>query len=446
MTADILVIEDDENAGKAMVTLLQREGYKVTLKQDGESGLSAALNTPFDLVITDIVMPKMDGLSLFRTLLKERPHSQIMIMTAHGNIEMAVDAMKEGAIDFMEKPLNIEHVRMVVSKALSQKKLAEENQQLKRRIGEFYSLNNLIGESPSIRQLSEKVRQVAPTDASVLILGESGTGKELIANALHENSSRQGKPFIKINCAALPDELLQSELFGHIKGAFTGANSTRKGRFEEANGGTLFLDEIGDLPPNMQIKLLRVLQEGTFERVGDNATIQINVRLITATHVNLEQAMEEGKLREDFYYRIKGITLDIPALRERADDIPLLIRHFFSLAKVTQLTISDEAMNYLKDYHWPGNVRQLKNVCDTLITFAKNNLVNKEDLPKEILNPPISSKKEVATTNRDTPLITLDEMEKRMIQQAMAQTGNNKTKAAQLLGIGLRTLYRKLES
>jgi DNA-binding NtrC family response regulator len=445
MTAEILVIEDDQNAGKAMISLLEREGHQVTLKQDGQSGLQAALDTPYDLVITDIVMPKMDGMSLFRELKQKKPDASIMIMTAHGNIEMAVEAMREGAIDFLEKPLNIDHVRMVVKKALSLKKLQTENRQLKRRIGEVYSLKNLVGQSAGMKELSEKILQVAATDASVLILGESGTGKELVANALHENSSRNGKPFVKINCAALPDELLQSELFGHVKGAFTGAQSTRKGRFEEADGGTLFLDEIGDLPLNMQIKLLRVLQEGTFERVGDNKTLTIDVRLITATHVNLEEALKAGKLREDFYYRIKGITLNIPALRERKEDIPLLIQHFFAKADRGDCLVESDALEVLKNFSWPGNVRQLQHVLESLLAFANDKKIKKAELPAEILNP--QSKK---TAGTETPvtleLSTLAAMEQKMIEKAMLVTDGNKTKAAALLGIGLRTLYRKLDS
>ena len=443
MSHHILVIEDDQNAGRAMVTLLKREGHEVTLMRDGESGLAAALENSYDLVITDIVMPRMDGMTVFQELMSKRPNLGVIIMTAHGNIEMAVEAMREGAIDFMEKPLNVDRVRLMVAKALSRKQLEAENTQLKQRIAEVYSLENLVGHDLAIQKLGQQVLQVAPTEASVLILGESGTGKELVANAIHENSNRKGKPFIKINCAALPDDLLQSELFGHVKGAFTGANTTRKGRFEEADGGTIFLDEIGDLPLNMQIKLLRVLQEGTFERVGDNQTVTVNIRLITATHVNLEQAIQEGRLREDFYYRIKGITLDVPALRDRSGDIPLLIKHFFALRNQNNIKIDDNALKTLKAYHWPGNVRQLKNVCDNLIAFADNGRVSKAQLPEEILNPHQESK---STQGEAFELMTLAEAEEKLIRKAMAETSGNKTKAAQLLGIGLRTLYRKLEA
>jgi two-component system response regulator HydG len=451
MSAHILIIEDDINAGSALKTLLAREGHQVDLKPDGKSGLKAALETPYDLILTDIVMPELDGMSLFRRLRKERPHMEIIMMTAHGNIEMAVAAMREGAADFLEKPLNIERVRVQVAKAINRKKLSEENRQLKARIQENFQLKNLIGEDTHMKKLASQVQQIAVTDATVLILGESGTGKELVANAIHEMSPRKNKAFIKINCAALPDDILQSELFGHNKGAFTGAINTRKGRFEEADGGTVFLDEIGDLPPAMQVKLLRILQEGTFERLGDNTPRHSNIRLITATHVNLENAIESGKMREDFYYRIKGITLHIPPLRERKNDIPLLIQHFFREFQKKDPTtprknLSPEALEILKNHPWPGNVRQLKNICENLLILSSGSLIEKKDLPPDIVQQAQSGRTTATSSSTVLDLMPLEEAEKILIQKALEKTGGNKTEAARILGIGLRTLYRKLDS
>ncbi|MGE4158453.1 MAG: sigma-54-dependent transcriptional regulator [Planctomycetota bacterium] len=439
----ILILEDDTNAGPALKSLLEREGLEVQLERDGEAGLRTALEHPFDLVISDIVMPRMDGMEVFRQLSRNRPEIPVIIMTAHGSIQMAVEAMREGAADFLEKPLDIQRVRLQVKKALERSGLERENRQLRRRIDEAFGLDRILGEDREMRTLAQKVRQVAPTDATVLILGESGTGKELVANALHELSNRKAKPFVKINCAALPEELLQSELFGHVKGAFTGALATRQGRFEEADGGTLFLDEIGDLPPSMQVKLLRFLQDGTFERVGDSRTLRSNLRLITATHVDLQKALQEGRMREDFYYRIKGITLSIPPLRNRPGDIPLLLRHFLKEAGRPDLTISPEALKILQAHAWPGNVRQLRSVCQTITVFCQGPEIGIRDLPGELLQP--LPKRPTALLAGDIPLMSLDAAETILIQKALDTTGGNKTEAARLLGIGLRTLYRKLE-
>ncbi len=441
---EILVVEDDRNAREALKKALRNDGHKTRTAASFAEGSKALEEASFDLVLCDVVLPDGDGLDLIGRARKSG--AQVIVMTAFGTVDRAVRAMKEGAQDFLEKPIHLDKLRVVIDRALGHRRLLEENVRLREALKKRYRFDSIIGDSPAMQEVFQVVEQVAPTQATVLLLGESGTGKELIANAIHFNSKRARGPLVKVNCAALTETLLESELFGHEKGAFTGALQRRKGRFEIADGGSLFLDEVAEIPHPTQVKLLRVLQEHAFERVGGNETIHVDVRIITATNADLEKAVREGRVREDLYYRLKVVSIQLPPLRERPGDIPPLARHFVSKFAEQNgkppLEIEPAAMALLTAYDWPGNVRQLENVLESAVVMARDRVITADLVDQEAPLPR-------ARTNADTvqfvPGMTLADLEKRAILATLKATDGNKTQAARMLGIGVRTLYRKLK-
>ena len=441
--SDVLVVEDDRNAREALRKALTRDGHRVAAVSTRAEALAALEQNPPDLALCDVVLPDGDGLDLVKRL--RESGAVVVVMTAFATIDRAVRAIKEGADDFLEKPILLDKLRIILDRALGSRRLHDENARLQRALKERYRFDNIIGSSPAMQEIFQVVEQVAPTRATVLILGESGTGKELIANAIHHGSDRAKGPLVKVNCAALTETLLESELFGHEKGSFTGAAQRRKGRFEIADGGTLFLDEIGEIPPPTQVKLLRVLQEQAFERVGGNETLRVDVRIITATNADLEKAVEEGRVREDLYYRLKVVTLRMPPLRERREDIPALVSHFvrkFALQNgKPEPSVDPSALAALASYAWPGNVRQLENVIESAVVMARGNVLTPDlvavDAPRLPVDDPGSL--------RFVPGTTLADAERSLILATLQAEGGNKTRAAKTLGIGVRTLYRKLK-
>jgi DNA-binding NtrC family response regulator len=395
-------------------------------------------------VITDVVMPKMDGIELLEAIKGLRPETEVIVISAQGTIEKAVQAMKLGASDFIEKPINPRVISLLVERALEKQTLILQNRDLRSRLEEKFHFKNIVGRSEKMVKIFELIRHIAPYDSSVLIIGESGTGKELIANAIHYNSPRASMPFIKVSCASLSEGIIESELFGHEKGAFTGAIASRKGRFELAHEGTLFLDEVEDIPPATQIKLLRVLQEGEFERVGGNKTIKVNIRIIAASNRDLQEEVRQGVFREDLYYRLNVVIIKLPPLRDRRDDIPFLVNFF--IEKYSQKYhmrvkgISQKAMNLLINYEWTGNVREIENTIESVLVINSPEVIDVQHLPQEIRD--FREKPEVIPIKIGTPL---EEVEREMLIQTLRAAKGNKRKAAQLLGINVRTIHRKIE-
>ncbi len=441
-----ILLADDERGTREVLAKVLAFDYKVTLAEDGEVALNLLDRNDYDLVLTDIRMPGANGFDILKkTLGKTNPPPCIMF-TAYGSIEAAVDAMKQGAFDFVTKPVNIDQLELVIQKALESKRIKEENIELKKRLDTKFGLPSIVGSSPGIRRVIETVQQVAPTRTSVLIEGESGTGKELIAQALHQLSGRKGK-FVPVHCAALPETLLESELFGHERGAFTGATEMRKGRFELADGGTIFLDEIGEIPLSVQIKLLRVLDSRSFERLGGEETINVNVRVVAATNKHLDQMVAAGTFREDLYYRLNVVTIQLPPLRERKEDIPPLVQHYMEyFAKEngkTDMTIDEGAMTALTAYPWHGNIRELKNCMEQMVVLCRDHVLTINNVPvniRENVSPGITKEILVPAGNCD-----LEQNEKMLIEHALNECGGNRTKAAEKLGISRRTLHRKLK-
>src|SRR5579871_2001058 len=371
----ILVIEDEEKLRRVVGLHLSSAGYDVKAAGAAEEGIKYAGDV--DLVLTDLKLPGMDGLELLQKLNEQNQHAPVIVMSAFGTVEIAVDAMKKGAVDFLPKPFSLDHLSVVVEKALEVRKLRDENRELREALGQRYQFENIIGHSPAMQEIFATIMRVAGTRATVLLCGESGVGKDLIARAIHHHSPRKDRPFVKINCTAIPENLMESELFGYEKGAFTGANTSKPGKFEQADTGTVMLDEIGDVPPGIQVKLLRILQEKEFERLGSNKTMHTDVRVVAATNVDLRAALEQGTFREDLYYRLNVVPLDIPPLRERKEDIPYLVEHF---AKKFGGDISESALERLMSYHWPGNVRELENVVERSVLLAPGARVEAEDV------------------------------------------------------------------
>ncbi len=440
--ANILIVDDEKNIRDGLKIALSRDGYNIFLASDGLEALDILKEEEIDVVITDLKMPNLDGDSLMKKIIKEHNNIPVIILTGHGTVENAVQAMRDGAYDFLTKPLNLDKLSLIVSRAVSQRRLIIENRNLQLKIDSLGKVQ-VIGKSGKMAKIYEIVENVAPTKASVLILGENGVGKELIANMIYEMSNRKDKPFIKVHCAALAESLLESELFGHEKGAFTGAIKTKKGRFELADGGTLFLDEIGEISPQIQVKLLRVLQERSFERVGGEETIQVDVRIISATNKDLKELVEQGKFREDLYYRLNVVQLNIPPLRERKEDIPLFITQFIAdFAKENNKIIKDitaKARGCLYNYSWPGNIRELRNVLESAVVLCKNGIIDVEDLPPHIVNEEESLnilKVELPTTMKN--------IEKKAIISTLRITNGNKSKAAELLDLNRKTLHTKI--
>ena len=448
----ILLVDDDADIRETMVTLLTMNDYCVTSVADGQSAIEEVKKEKFNIVITDLMMPKMTGIDVIKNLKAIDPDLQCIVITGYATVSTAVDAMKAGAYDYLMKPFNGTEVLMLLKRVMELQDLQAENSQLKRTLHQRYGYENLIGSSEGIQKVCSLIEKVAETDSTILILGESGTGKELVARTIHYNSPRKNKPLIPINCGAIPETLLESELFGHEKGAFTGASATRIGRFELADGGTIFLDEIGDMSPTLQVKLLRVLQQREFERVGGVRTIKVDVRIIAATNIDLEHAVHEGKFREDLYYRLNVIPVVIPPLRERADDIPLLMDHFLSHFNKTKKRdikgFSPAAMDILISYPWPGNIRELENLVERLIILKGNGTICPDDLPDKFISHTLNNEGALHITLPETGVNLKDvveEFENNLILQAMQKAQGVKNKAAQLLSLNRTTLVEKLK-
>ncbi|MFA5570946.1 MAG: sigma-54-dependent transcriptional regulator [Sphaerochaetaceae bacterium] len=442
----ILIADDEKNIRSGLQIALEDEGYEVLLASDGQEAWDTISAHHVDLLITDLRMPHMGGQDLLKRVSGHYPMMPVVILTGHGTIESAVEAMRNGAVDFMTKPLNLDRLFLLIRRALNNVALYDQNTELKRELEKLKKqsgYDKIIGKSGHMTRLMETVNQVADATASVLITGESGVGKELVADALHQLSSRSDGPFVKVSCASFAETLLEDELFGHEKGAYSGAVSSRKGRFELAHNGTLFLDEIGEINQSVQVKLLRVLQERQFERLGGEKTITVDVRLIAATNRNLRKEVEEGRFREDLFYRLNVIHLEVPPLRERKEDIPLLMSHFLELynernnREVTGF--SSRAKAAMLAYDWPGNIRELGNCVESSIVLTSNTLIEFDDLPANIRN---ASHEERVVIPVGT---TIEQAEKSLIMATLGQFGGNKSKTADVLGIARKTLHRKIK-
>ncbi len=435
--ASILVIEDEEKQRRVVGLHLAAADYEVQGAGTAEEGWKLAGDV--DLILTDLKLPGMDGLELLEKLKAQNSHTPVVVMSAFSTVENAVEAMKRGAVDFLPKPFSLDHLSVVVEKALEVSNLRNENRELREALGQRYQFENIIGSSPVMQEIFATIMRVAPTRATVLLAGESGVGKDMIARAIHQHSPRKDRPFVKINCTAIPENLMESELFGHEKGAFTGANISKPGKFEQANTGTVMLDEIGDVPASVQVKLLRILQEREFERLGSNKTQQTDVRVIAATNVDLRAALEQGTFREDLYYRLNVVPMNIPPLRERKDDIPYLVEHF---AKKFNGEISEGAMERLVSYHWPGNVREIENVIERSVLLAKGPMVEADDVKIE---SGIGRAKPAFTSDAFLPEgMTLDQYEQSIIREALKRANGNKSQAARLLGLTRNALRYRL--
>lgn len=449
--ARVLIVDDDPVILEVIGDILKKNGYEVVAAPNGAAGIRELERKYFDLVLTDLVMPDVDGMEVLNHVVSTSPKAICIILTGHGTIKSSVEAIKKGAFDYITKPITADELLVVIEKALKFRNLEEENIRLKKELQQTYGYDNLVGTSNAIKNIYDLIEKVADTDGTVLISGASGTGKELIARAIHYNSSRCDRPLVVINCGAIPEELLESELFGHEKGAFTGAYKSRIGRFEMANGGTIFLDEIGEMSPSLQVKLLRVLQEKKFERVGGTKTIHVDVRIIAATNKNLTTAINKGKFREDLYYRLNVIPMKVPPLKQRKSDIPLLIDHFlkkFQKGAEKKITaFSPEAMDAMLKYDWPGNVREVENVIKRLTILCDDEVVTVDDLPEHI--PHKGRAVRVVEEDFLEKGVTLhdavEDYEKRLILGALERSDWVKTKAAKLLNINRTTLVEKIK-
>jgi DNA-binding NtrC family response regulator len=445
--AHILVVDDERNTCDALEMILRRDGHSVLTAASGNEAVALLEEHEVDLILSDMKMPQMDGLELLRHIKSRYPGLVVVMMSGHHDVTAAVEAMKEGAFDYLVKPFNRDDVLRTLQKALTLRALMVENLALKRQVQDRFARAQVIGSSLAWRRVCEMVEQVAPSRATALLLGESGTGKELIAGLLHHLSPRAERPFITLNTAALPATLLEAELFGHEKGAFTGAQQRKPGRFELADEGTLFLDEIGDMPIEVQVKLLRVLQDGTFERLGGTRTLRVDVRVVAASNKDLEQEVEAGRFRTDLYYRLNVITLHLPPLRDRREDIPLLVAHF--LRKYAQqnhkevTAIQQQALQCLQTYDWPGNVRELENIIERAVVLAQGSTIGMAELPAHL------QEKEPEIVHGEHFVLpadaTLAEIERAAIAQALQRNAGNRQAAARTLNIGVATLYRKLK-
>lgn len=441
MKFTLLVIDDEKNIREGLAADFEMDGYDVKIAANGDEGLEFLSKGDIDLVITDLRMPGTSGEDVLKKVTCEMPGIPVIVLTGHGSIDAAVSAMQNGAYDFLTKPLNLEHLELVVKRALKGRELSLQHQELLSEV-KSKSSDNMIGKSSSLQKVNNLINKVADSKISILITGESGVGKEVVADAIQQKSSRRDKPFIKVHCAALSESLLESELFGHEKGAFTGAEALHKGKFELADGGTIFLDEIGEINPGVQVKLLRVLQEKKFERVGGEKTIEVDVRVISATNKTLEDEVKQKHFREDLYFRLKGIEIMVPPLRERKDDIPLLLNNFLSkYNKENNKNIkgfSNSAKNILFNYDWPGNVRELQHCVESAVVMASGDEIQAEDLTIQLEDKQNSSGILVPYG------ISLEDAEKMIILENLESNNGNKTKTADILKIGRKTLHRKL--
>ena len=440
----VLVVDDDHAIREALSRTLEKFGYEVVLAEDGQAGLDRLRESEIHILLADLQMPKISGQELLKAAKTIAPDVEVVVITGHGTVEDAVEAMKEGAYDFITKPFKRVQLERTIRRAAEKQALALQNRRLQARLNELQGAGRIIGTSPVMLRTLELVRQVAPSTATVLIYGESGTGKELIADAIHHGSTRRERACIKVNCAALPEQLLESELFGHERGAFTGAVARKEGRFELADGGTLFMDEIGDISSAMQAKLLRVLQSGEFERVGGTRTLKVDVRLVAATHADLAALVREKRFREDLYYRLNVITIKLSPLRERREDIPLLAHHFLQKYAAKNAKdiggVTEEALDILQTYAWPGNVRELENVIERAVVLTQSSQISPADLPETLVRTDQAARHLVISIG--TPL---EEVEDRLIEETLRYTKGDKTLAAKLLGIATRTIYRRLK-
>jgi len=433
----ILVVDDEAIVRESLGDWLKDVGYQVFTAENGHEALEVIEKEKPGIMIADLVMPGMDGIELMKRAKAQQPKIEVIIITAYASIPTAITAMKEGAYDYIEKPFCPERAEFLVEKLAEHQELVEENLSLRQKLEDRYRFENIIAKSSKMQRVIEVIKVVAKSNATVSITGESGTGKELVARAIHSQSHRRNKPFVAVSCAALPESLLESELFGHEKGSFTGAYAQKKGKFEFANGGTLFLDEVGEMSANIQVHLLRVLEEKEFARVGGNEPIRVDVRVLSATNKDLRKAIEKQEFREDLYYRLNVVNIELPPLRERREDVPLLAEHFlnkFAMENQKEITgFSPEAMELVLDYDWPGNVRELENAIERAVILAKDSIITIADLPKENLSLAYST----------TPRKNLKEVEKGHILNILRETGENYSEAARILGVSRMTLYNK---
>lgn len=445
MSGRILIVDDEQSMCDFMEIMLTKEGYQVETTVSGSEAIQKTATDKYDLIIADLMMPEMSGLELLKKVKKGRPNQDFIVMTAFASVDTAIEAIREGAFDYISKPFKVDEIKLVIEKSINRKKLKKENELLKQQLKHDFSFDNFIGQSEEIINLKKLATKVSATDSTVLIRGESGTGKDLIAKAIHAASHRASGPFVTINCAALPENLLESELFGYKKGAFTGAIKDKDGLFRVADGGTFFLDEVGNTSPAIQVKLLRVLEDKTITPVGDTRPVEVDVRLIAATNADLEEEVKVGRFRSDLFYRLNVIPVHIPSLRERSEDIPILANHFIAKYclrnSVDVKSLSDEAMKVLYKYDWPGNVRELENCIERAVLFSRGETIEVSDFPAKIIEG--KPKTIISEKTPETP--TLESIEKAYIYYVMQQAKGKKSRAARLLGIDSSTLYRKLE-
>jgi DNA-binding NtrC family response regulator len=448
----ILIVEDEPDLLEVFVDVLTADGYEINTAADGEIAMQMISENSYDLVLTDLYMPKADGFQVLAHLQRVNASTSTVVMTGRGSIESAVEAMKKGAIDYIAKDVIFDQLCLVVKKALDVQRLQRENQLLRHQLKSKYHFDNIIGTSAAMQQVFDMITKVADAESTVLILGESGTGKELVARAIHFHSHRGDRPFIPVNCGAIPEGLLESELFGHERGAFTGAARTRIGRFEMAHGGTIFLDEVGDMSPTLQVKLLRVLQDQSFERVGGTKSVRVDVRILAATNRNLEEAIAKNEFREDLFYRLSVIPLTLPPLRERQDDIPVMLQHFmgqFNRLRNRKLQgFAPRTLQMLANYQWPGNVRELENLVDRLVVLKGQGVIEPEDLPEKMRTalPAIASAAAVDILEEGFCLdVAVREFERDLLTKALQKAAGVKNRAAQILGIKRTTLIEKLK-
>ena len=447
----VLIVDDEKNYPPILSAVLEEEGFETLTAYSGEEALSVLKNSDVDLVLTDMKMPSMDGIELLERIKEKDPGLPVIMMTAHGTVEKAVEAMQKGAYNYILKPFDNERLVIYVNKAIQMYRVIKENRRLRETVQSQYGFGNIIGKSPKMQNIFELIRKVAPATASILIEGESGTGKDLVAKSIHYNSPRHNHPFIAVNCSALAESLLESELFGHEKGAFTGAVATKKGRFELAEGGTLFLDEIGELSPSLQVKLLRVLQDKVFERVGGLRQVSVNFRLITATNKQLRKEVQKGRFREDLYYRLNVVYIDLPPLRQRLEDLRLLVDHLIGKYAAERRTgdpvkgIEREVEQIFYGYDWPGNVRELENTIERAMVLCPDDIIRVSDLPRHFRND-LTGDLQLKNIPMDAKLFeTLADIEKKMLLRALTSCNNIQSEAAQLLGIGRSGFNKKLK-
>jgi len=446
----ILIVEDEIKMQRLLELSLAEESYTTRAASDAEAGLRLLRQEKFDLILTDLKLPGMDGIEFLQSIRRSDAHTPVVLMTAFGTVETAVQAMKAGASDYILKPFSLEEIKLIVKKELNISRLQEENRNLREALGKRYEFKNIVARSPKMQEVLAVVDRVAPGNSTVLLGGESGAGKDLIARAIHQHSRRTSGPFIKINCAAIPENLLESELFGYEKGAFTGAVTAKPGKFELADKGTIFLDEIGDVPPAIQVKLLRVLQEREFERLGGTKTLKVDVRLIAATNRDLRAALEEKTFREDLYYRLNVVPIDIPPLREHKEDIPDLVHLFverFASEAGKQITgLTPAALKRLIDFHWPGNVRELENIIERAVALATGEEIGEADIRLDLSPASPSIASTGSTAEFLPPGMTLEQFEGKIILEALRRAGGNKSQAARLLGLSRNALRYRLST